>query len=33
VKYTLVRGLVVYSDGKGILAQPGYGRHVRRKGP
>ncbi len=30
---TLVRGRVVYSDGDGILVQPGYGRHVRRGAP
>ena len=32
VKYTLVRGRVVYADGEGIMVEPGYGRHIKRDG-
>lgn len=31
VKYTLVRGRVVYEDGKGICVEPGYGKYIKRK--
>jgi allantoinase len=32
VKYTVVRGRVVYADGEGILVDPGYGKNIRRRG-